>query len=103
MRAYEAMFVLRPDLNEAERTQHFDQLKDTLQKFNAKIKSANIWAEKRLLYFNLRLKGNPTKFKEGLYYLIEFESEPAAIEKVSALYRLNEKIMRFLISLPGEK
>ena len=103
MRAYEAMFIFRPDLNESEKTQLFDQIKDTLHKFNSKVKSANIWAEKRTLHFNLAIKGSPTKFREGLYYLIEFESEPAEIGKVNALYRLNENIMRFLISLQEEK
>lgn len=102
MRTYEAMFIFRPDLNESERTKLFEQVKDTLEKFNVTIKNAAIWAEKRGLFFPLMVKGNPTKFREGLYYLIEFESEPDNISKVNAAYLLNDNIMRLLISLQNE-
>jgi len=103
MRKYEAMFIFRPDLNDNEKKEMFDQVTNTLNKFDAKINDANIWAEKRKLHFNLAIKGNPTKFREGLYYLIEFESQPSQIEKINAAYRLNENIMRFLISVKGDE
>jgi ribosomal protein S6 len=80
----------------------FNQLKDVLNKFNVKIKNANIWAEKRKLYFELSIKGKSAKFREGLYYLIEFESLPTEIAKITSAYRLNENILRFLISADNE-
>jgi len=99
MRKYEAMFIFRPDLNEAERTQLFDQVKETMLKFNVKIEKAAVWAEKRPLYFELKLKGKSVKFKEGMYYLVEFESETEQIQKMNEIYRINENILRFLISV----
>lgn len=98
MRKYEAMFILRPDLGESEKADIFNQIKDVLNKSNVKINSANIWAEKRKLNFQLSIKGKSVKFNEGLYYLVEFESETPEIKKITVALRLNENILRFLIS-----
>ena len=97
MHKYEAMFILRPDLNESEKTDIFNQIKDGLKKFKTQLSSANIWLEKRKLYFDLALKSKQLKFKEGLYYLVEFVSEPTEIKDIKAAYGLNENILRFLI------
>lgn len=97
MHKYEAMFILRPDLNETEKTDIFKQIKDVLIKFKTKLNNANIWLEKRKLYFELAMKGKQLKFREGLYYLVEFESESTEIKDIRATYRLNENILRFLI------
>lgn len=102
MRKYEAMFVLKPDMNESEKTDMFNQIKDSLGKFNTKINSADIWAEKRKLYFSLAIKGKAVKFREGLYYLVDFMSQPLEINKINAALRLNENILRFLILAKDE-
>lgn len=101
MRKYEAMFILRSDLNENEKKNIFDQIKDTLNKFNVKISSANVWAEKKKLFFELSVKGKSVKFNEGLYYLIELESLPSEIKNINAAFRMNEDILRSLISVKG--
>ncbi|MDD5006203.1 MAG: 30S ribosomal protein S6 [Candidatus Omnitrophica bacterium] len=102
MRKYEVMFILRPDLNDAEKTSMFTQLKDTLNKFKVKINSADIWMEKRKLCFELSLKGKGVKFNEGLYYLIDFDSPTEEIKNINAALRLNENILRFLITAKEE-
>jgi ribosomal protein S6 len=96
---YEAMFVLRPDMNESEKMGMFKQIEETFNKFEVKINKAEIWAEKRKFYFDITLKGKAIKFKEGLFYLVDFESPAAEIAKISAAFRLNESILRFLISV----
>lgn len=101
MRNYECMFMLRPDLAEQERVTIFNQLKDTLLKGATKVKNASIWAEKRKLSFELAQKGKQGKCKDALYYLIEFEAQPPEIQKLTVAYRLNENILRFLISAIG--
>jgi small subunit ribosomal protein S6 len=102
MHKYEAMFVLRPDMNEGEKTSMLNQIKDALNKSNVKINSANIWAEKRKLYFDLVIKGKAVKFREGLFYLVDFLSDPLEINKINVAFRLNENILRFLITAKDE-
>jgi len=98
MRKYEAMFILRPDLNETERTGMFNQIKDILGKFKINITKADIWAEKRKMYFSLSLKGKGLKFMEGLYYLVEFDAVPTEIKNINETLRIKEDILRFLIT-----
>jgi small subunit ribosomal protein S6 len=98
MRKYEAMFILRPDLSEAERTTMFSQIKDVFSKFKTSIAKADIWAEKRKMYFSLSLKGKGLKFMEGLYYLVEFDSVPTEIKNINETFRIKEDILRFLIT-----
>jgi len=99
MHKYETMFILRPDMNESEKSGIFNQLKDTFNKFNVNINSADVWSEKRKLYFDISLKGKALKFREGLFYLIDFDSESTEITKITAALRLNEDILRFMISV----
>jgi small subunit ribosomal protein S6 len=98
MHKYEVMFILRPDLSDAEKTAMFGQIKEILNKFNVKINKADVWAEKRKLYFSLSLKGKGIKFNEGLYYLVEFDSEPTQIKNINETLRIKEDILRFLIT-----
>ncbi|MFC1709465.1 30S ribosomal protein S6 [Candidatus Omnitrophota bacterium] len=98
MHKYETMFILRPDMNETEKTGMFKQIEDTFNKFNAKINSADIWSEKRKLYFDITLKGKAIKFREGLFYLVDFDSPAAEIKNITAAFSLNENILRFMIS-----
>jgi small subunit ribosomal protein S6 len=91
MKKYEAMFIIKPDLSEDERKNLFQQISDAVAKNNGNISSANIWSEKRKLLFPLK------KCREGVYYLMNFNLEPAAITKIRHAYNLNENILRALI------
>jgi len=99
MHKYEAMFILRPDMNEGERANMFNQIKETFNKFNVKISTADIWSEKRKLNYDISLKGKALKFREGLFYLVDFESLAQEVKNINAAFRLNENILRFLISV----
>jgi len=86
-------------MNEGERDNMFNQIKETFNKFNVKINSADIWSEKRKLSFDITLKGKGVKFREGLFYLIDFDSLEQEIKNINAAFRLNENILRFLVSV----
>lgn len=92
MNKYEAMFIIKPDLPEDERKNLFTQVNDVVTKNNGKVTAANIWAGKRKLNFPIK------KFQDGLYYLLNFTASPDAITKVRYAYRLNEGILRVLIT-----
>lgn len=92
MNKYEAMFVIKPDLSEEEKKALFNQINDLVIKHNGKVISANIWSEKRKLYFPLK------KYREAIYYLMNFNAMPQAIKDLNQAYKLNESILRVLIS-----
>ncbi|MCM8762971.1 MAG: 30S ribosomal protein S6 [Candidatus Omnitrophica bacterium] len=92
MRKYEALFMVKPDLNEGETKNLFQQINDTITKNNGQVLSSGLYGqEKRKLCFPIK------KFQEAIYYLVEFALEPPTINKIKAQYRLNEGILRFLI------
>ena len=92
MNKYEAMFIIKPDLSEEERKSVFEQIKDTVTKNNGTISSDSVWAEKRKLYFTIK------KFKEGLYYLLNFSIPGDSIGELKNIYKINEDILRVLIT-----
>lgn len=89
---YEAMFIVKPDLSEEERKTLFQQISDTVTKNQGSVSQAAVWVEKRKLYFPLK------KYHEGMYYLMNFSLLPAAVKEIRHTYKLNENILRVLIS-----
>jgi len=92
MNKYEAMFIIKPDLSEEEKKLLFNQINDAAVKHNGNVLSANIWSEKRKLYFPMK------KYREGIYYLMNFSIEPTVIQDMRQAYKLNENILRVLIT-----
>jgi small subunit ribosomal protein S6 len=92
MNNYEAMFIVKPDLNEEAKKDLFSKIRDTIEKNNGKVISADLWSEKRKLYFPIK------KCREGIYYLVNFHLEPKIITNLSHEYKLNENILRVLIT-----
>jgi small subunit ribosomal protein S6 len=92
MNKYEAMFILKPDLPDAEKKTLFAQISDAITKESGTVSAANIWSEKKKLYFPIN------KQHDGVYYLVNFTVAPAAIEKIRHIYKLNEDILRVLIT-----
>lgn len=92
MNKYEAMFIIKPDLSEDERKTVFNQVSDVVTKNNGSVASASVWLERKKLYFPLNRQ------QEGLYYLMNFSVGPLAVKDITHAYKLNENILRVLIS-----
>lgn len=92
MNKYEAMFILKPDLSEEEKKALFNQINDTVIKHKGNVISSNVWSERRKLYFTIK------KYQEGIYYLVNFNLEPLAVKDINQAYKLNDNILRVLIT-----
>ncbi len=92
MNKYEGMFIVKPDLNEEHKKTLFSNINDTVSKNEGKVISSNVWSEKRKLAYPIK------KQKEGIYYLVNFQALPNTISKLQEIYRLNENIVRTLIT-----
>lgn len=92
MNKYEAMFIIKPDLSEEEKKTLFSQISDAVVKNNGQISGSSVWSEKRKLYFPIK------KCREGLYYLLNFSLSPQAITEIRHTYKINENILRVLIT-----
>ena len=92
MNNYEAMFIVNPNLNQDQQKELFAQLNDTVTKYKGEISDSKLWSEKRKLTYPIK------KFHEGIYYLISFKVQPKEIVELRQAYRLNENIIRLLIT-----
>jgi small subunit ribosomal protein S6 len=79
-------------MNNYERKALLQPLSDAVTKHKGAVIDAAVWAEKKKLYFPLK------KHHEGLYYLMHFTLAPEAVKEVTHAYRLNENILRVLIT-----
>ena len=96
MNNYEAMFLIDAKLDEKETKSIFDQIKEPIVKNKGNIISSHIWAERRKLYFPIK------KLQEATYYLVNFALSPDSVDKIRQAYRLNENILRVLITKSNE-
>ena len=92
MNNYEGMFIVKPDLPEEERKVLFNQIQEAITKNQGGISSASIWQDRKKFCFVIK------KFHEGLYYLVNFSLPGLAIKEINNAYKLNENILRVLIT-----
>ncbi|MDD5613555.1 MAG: 30S ribosomal protein S6 [Candidatus Omnitrophica bacterium] len=90
MKKYEIMFILRPDMSEAEAISEMDEIKAKITKKNGKVLAFNIWQRRQLAY-------PMKKFQEGIYVLGDFEMPESASIDLAGEWKLDANILRFLI------
>lgn len=91
MRKYEIMFIVRPDLEEANIKGIAENMKSMLESKNAKVLEVKDMGQRDLAY---EIK----KYQKGYYYLIIIESENSdATKEFDRLALISEDIIRHLI------
>ncbi|MEW6170249.1 MAG: 30S ribosomal protein S6 [Candidatus Omnitrophota bacterium] len=85
---YEVMVIVRPDLTEEQNKNLFSQINEAITKNQGSVLESRVWQEKRRMIFPIK------KFKEGIYYLVNFQIDSLSISKLREIYRLNENILR---------
>jgi len=92
MKRYEAMVIIKPDMNKEELDRTVSSMQDAITKNGGKVESCQKWARRQLAY-------SIKKHREGDYYLLDFEAEPKSITAVENVYKLNESILRAMITV----
>ncbi|MDR1004481.1 MAG: 30S ribosomal protein S6 [Prevotellaceae bacterium] len=89
MNQYETVFILTPVLSDVQMKEAVDKFKDILTAEGAEIVNEENWGLKKLAY--------PIQKKStGFYQLIEFNAEPAVVDKLEINFRRDERVIRFL-------
>lgn len=91
MNNYEALFIIKPDLKDAELENAVKGLKDLLAKHKAELSKEENWGKRQFAYF---IK----KSRDGVYCKFDFQSPPDAISKVKEACALNPEILRVMIT-----
>ena len=90
MKKYEIMFIVKPDMEEAEIKATADEMKKVLTDKKATIVEEKSMGQKELAY-------EINKFNTGYYYLLVVEAQAEAINEFDRVSRINEKLLRHLV------
>ena len=90
MNKYEVMFIVNPTLEQDAIKKTADLVSDTITKAKGKVLELNDMGQKELAY---EIK----KHKNGYYYLLTFEADKEAIDKLNHVANVNENILRHMV------
>lgn len=90
MNKYEIMFIVRPDMEEAEIKKTAEEMKKVLTDKKANVLEDKPMGQRELAY-------EIDKFKTGYYYLYVVEASVDAIKEFDRVARINESLLRHLV------
>lgn len=92
MNKYELVVIVDAQKAQPEKDEIYKQLTDSIVKGGGKVTAAQVWLERQKFVFNIKKKS------EGTYYLVNFESITTSLPKIKEFLRLNEHILRYLLT-----
>lgn len=90
MRKYEAMVLVRAELNDADIQKITDRYKTVIEENGGTVSNASKWERRKLAY---EIDGN----KEANYLLFNFESEAKAPHELGRQMRISDDVIRHRI------
>lgn len=90
MRPYEAMVILKPDLDPETLQAVQNRLTSVITDNGGQITHIDPWGKRRLAY---EIKG----YNEGFYVVIKFQGEPGITVELERIMRITDAVMRFLV------
>lgn len=88
-RVYEGMFIIQTTLSEDARNKALARIASTIEEQGGSVLKQIEWGRRKLAY---QIK----KKKEGYFYILYFEANPAAITGYWREFQLNEDLIRFM-------
>ena len=90
MNKYEIMFIVRPDMEEAEIKKTAEEMKKVLTDGKANVLEEKAMGQRELAY-------EINKFTTGYYFLYVVEAEATTVKEFDRIVRINESLLRHLI------
>lgn len=90
MRKYEAMYILKPTLEEEAIDAAITRFEEVVKNSGGENVKIDRWGKRRLAY---EVDG----INEGFYVLMNFASESAAAQELERLLKINDDIVRHLV------
>lgn len=88
MNQYEMVLILKAGLEEDDRNQVLDRLKDAINQ-NGTVGEIDDWGTRKLAY---EINYN----KDGYYYVLNYEADPSVVAEVERRARILDQILRYL-------
>lgn len=95
MKKYEIMYILKANLEDAQRKEVIEKLHSLLTNEGAKVTNVKEWGLRDLAY--------PIKKEtKGYYVVIKVECEPNATKEFDRKTKINNNVLRYLITVDQE-
>jgi len=89
MKAYEILYIIRPDLDEEATTALVDRLSGLVASNGGENMTVEKWGKRRLAY-------EIEDYKEGQYILMNFEGEGRTSQEIERVMKISDDVIRFL-------
>ena len=94
MRNYELVCILDPQAGEGQYEQVVEKYEAHLEENGGQVARIDNWGLRRLAYTSTSLKNR----HQGYYVLYQFSAEPTAIEGLEQTLKLDEAVLRYLVT-----
>ncbi len=91
MRPYELMYLVQPGVDEERLTAIGERIQQAITSAGGKIEKLNVMGRRRLAY-------KIAHFRDGIYTIVDFQLAPEAAREVDRTIKLQEDILRHLIT-----
>lgn len=93
MRHYELMVILEPNLEESQVSPTLDKFLKGVKDAGGTIDKIDVWGRRRLAY-------EINKSNEGVYAVVDLQSEPGPVAEMDRQMRLSESVLRTKVLRP---
>ncbi|QQD84506.1 MULTISPECIES: 30S ribosomal protein S6 [Jeotgalicoccus] len=90
MRAYEILYVIRPNIEEEAKSTLVKRFDEVLTNNGAEIVESKEWGKRRLAY-------EIEDFKDGIYHIIKVNATSEATDEFDRLAKINNDIIRHIV------
>ncbi|HEX4722869.1 MAG TPA: 30S ribosomal protein S6 [Pseudonocardiaceae bacterium] len=87
MRHYEVMIILDPSLDERTVAPSLENYLNVIRTSGGSVEKVDVWGKRRLAY-------EINKHSEGIYALLDLNSEPDAVKEMDRQLSLTESVLR---------
>jgi len=95
-RAYEMLYIIRPDLDEEERRNKISRVSQVIESHGGQVQSTDEWGSRILAY-------EIDNFREGYYVLVTFTMPAEKVKDLETRFNMDDEILRYqLIRLDGK-
>lgn len=94
MRHYEVMVILDPNLEERAVSPLIESFLSVVREGDGKVEKVDTWGRRRLSY---EIKKKP----EGIYSVIDLQSEASVVKEMDRQMNLNESVLRTKVLRPA--
>ena len=89
MNKYELALVVNAKIEDEERAQVIEKVKDMITRFGGNVTDVDEWGKRRLAY-------EIQKMKEAYYYFVHFEADATVPGEIEQRIRIMDNVLRYL-------